>query len=409
MEKSKLEVIQDDILAVKHALANNIAYEGLHGDQLTTVLSTLFSQRAQQTVAAAAAAATTSGGSGGSEPASFAAAAAASPQGNGATGTSRVPVNGSRAKAVSAKKKSPKKPTSTTTPATTSDPANDDQSTPTAASTDTPKTQTEQTKDKEATPNKKAPPPKSKPPKRKHKPAPSPAQQKEKPAAKKRKKSLGEVLRELRKSIKVGDFVSVLGDVLVRGTWEKVWIKGEVVREMNRSGIFQIAFDHDRQGQKSAVKKEPGSHGVDERWIHEQRLSIEHPDFFCGQGDSPPIGIDHLRPKGAWYLHQGQVVSPPDMCSRTPRLSDRSGSGDHSSSSTDSSSSVGSSSSSPATATAAATAPQPAPQPAPPVSDPVAWNQSSLGSDSVHGASSVAAAAGQSGAAVSPASGFLDL
>lgn len=232
MEKSKLEVIQDDILAVKHALANNIAYEGLQGDQLTTVLSTLFSQRAQQTIAAAAAAATTSGGSGGSEPASFAAAAAASPQDNGATGMSRVPVNGSRAKAVSAKKKSPKKPTTTTTPATTSDPANDDQSTPTAASTDSPKTQ--QTKDKEATPNNKTPPPKSKPPKRKHKPAPSPAQQKEKPAAKKRKKSLGEVLRELRKSIKVGDFVSVLGDVLVRGTWEKVWIKGEVVREVSQ-------------------------------------------------------------------------------------------------------------------------------------------------------------------------------
>ncbi|CBJ31060.1 expressed unknown protein [Ectocarpus siliculosus] len=389
MEKSKLEVIQDDILAVKHALANNIAYEGLQGDQLKTVLSTLFSQRAQQTTEAATA--PTSGGSGGGETASF--AAAGGPQGNGPTNMSRVPVNGSRAKAVSAKKSS-KKPANITTPATTSEPANG--STPAAASRDT--QQTKEVADEETAPAKQAPPPKSKSPKRQHNPAPRPAQGKkqastaEKPVAKKRKTSFGVVLRELRKSVKVGDFVSVLGDVSLRGTWEKVWVKGEVVREMNRSGIFQIAFDHDRQGQRSAVKTEPGSNGEDERWVHEQRLSIEHPDFFCGQGDSPPIGIDNLRPKGAWYLHQGQGISPPDMCSRTPHLSNGSDSGGHSSSS----------SSSPATATATAAATAPVP-------DPVAWNQSSLGSDSVHGANSEAAAAGQSDPAVTPASGFLDL
>ncbi|CAM9597440.1 unnamed protein product [Ectocarpus sp. 12 AP-2014] len=391
MEKSKLEVIQDDILAVKHALANNIAYEGLQGDQLKTVLSTLFSQRAQQTTEAVTA--PTSGGSGGGEPASS--AAAGGPQGNGATNMSRVAVNGSRAKAVSAKKSS-KKPANITTPATTNEPANG--STPAAASKDS--QQTKDVADEETAPAKQAPPP-SKSPKRQHNPAPRPAQGKkqastaEKPVAKKRKTSFGVVLRELRKGIKVGDFVSVLGDVSLRGTWEKVWIKGEVVREMNRSGIFQIAFDHDRQGQRSAVKTEPGSIGEDERWIHEQRLSIEHPDFFCGQGDSPPIGIDNLRPKGAWYLHQGQGVSPPDMCSRTPRLSNGNDSGGHSSSSSSSSSSPAT-----ATATAAATAPVP---------DPVVWNQSSLGSDSVHGANSAAAAAGQSDPAVNPASGFLDL
>ncbi|CAN0541256.1 unnamed protein product, partial [Ectocarpus sp. 12 AP-2014] len=362
----------------------------LQGDQLKTVLSTLFSQRAQQTTEAATA--PTSGGIGGGEPASS--VAAGGPQGNGATNMSRVAVNGSRAKAVSAKKSS-KKPANITTPATTNEPANG--STPAAASKDT--QQTKDVADEETAPAKQAPPP-SKSPKRQHNPAPRPAQGKkqastaEKPVAKKRKTSFGVVLRELRKSIKVGDFVSVLGDVSLRGTWEKVWIKGEVVREMNRSGIFQIAFDHDRQGQRSAVKTEPGSIGEDERWIHEQRLSIEHPDFFCGQGDSPPIGIDNLRPKGAWYLHQGQGVSPPDMCSRTPHSSNGNDSGGHSSSS--------SSSSSPATATATAAATAPVP-------DPVAWNQSSLGSDSVHGANSAAAAAGQSDPAVTPASGFLDL
>lgn len=228
MEKSKLEVIQDDILAVKHALANNIAYEGLQGDQLKAVLSTLFSQRAQQPIATAATA-PTSGGNGTGEPASS--AAAGGPQDNG-TSMSRVPVNGSRAKAVSAKKK----PTKITSPTSTSEPPSD--ITPAAASEDT--QQTEDNETTEAAPTKKATPAKSRPHKRQHKPAPRPAQEKkqastaEKPAAKKRKKSLGDVLRELRKSIKVGDFVSVLGDVSLRGTWEKVWVKGEVVREVSK-------------------------------------------------------------------------------------------------------------------------------------------------------------------------------
>lgn len=111
---------------------------------------------------------------------------------------------------------------------------------------------------------------------------------------------------------------------------------------MNRSGIFQIAFDRDRYGPKS-VKQEPGPSVTDaeestDRSITEQRLQIDHPDFFCGHGDKPPVGIDNCRPKGAWYLHyvheraavrpvseqeQQQPVSepvspPPVACDRTP-------------------------------------------------------------------------------------------
>lgn len=110
---------------------------------------------------------------------------------------------------------------------------------------------------------------------------------------------------------------------------------------MTRSGIFQIAFDHDRYGNKSAVKQEPSGTGAgagidedEQRWIHEQRLQIDHPDFFCGQGGPPPVGIDNGRPRGAWFLHERAVtqpqpeqereqqqpaaLSPPAACSRTP-------------------------------------------------------------------------------------------
>lgn len=86
-----------------------------------------------------------------------------------------------------------------------------------------------------------------------------------------------------------------------------------LLRQMNRSGIFQIAFDQDRYGNKSAVKQEPsgqvpsGTEDTD-RWIHEQRLQIDHPNFFCGQGDTPPVGLDNCRPRGAWFLHQKSVV-----------------------------------------------------------------------------------------------------
>lgn len=76
-----------------------------------------------------------------------------------------------------------------------------------------------------------------------------------------------------------------------------------VVRQMNRSGIFQIAFDHDKHGE-GTVKLEPSEGEDEERWIHEQRLEIDHPDFFCGQGSDPPRGPDDSRPRGSWYLHQ---------------------------------------------------------------------------------------------------------
>lgn len=71
---------------------------------------------------------------------------------------------------------------------------------------------------------------------------------------------------------------------------------------MNRSGIFLIAFDHDKNG-KRLIKQEPGAEVEQETWIHEQRLEIDHPNFFCGVGNDPPRGTDEGRPSGAWYLH----------------------------------------------------------------------------------------------------------
>ena len=171
--------------------------------------------------------------------------------------------------------------------------------------------------------------------------------------------------------------------------------------QMNRSGIFQIAFDHDRYGNKSEVKQEPSAtQGEEEeeeddddteRWIHEQRLQIDHPDFFCGQGDNPPVGIDNCRPRGAWFLHrsppvqrqqgqeqeqaqaqgQGQEqeqpaldpASPPAACSRTPHNLSNGGGGQGSSTTTSSSarsSSGGDSSSSSSSGSSSSTSSSPA-------------------------------------------------
>jgi len=83
---------------------------------------------------------------------------------------------------------------------------------------------------------------------------------------------------------------------------------------MSRSGIFQIAFDHDRYGHKSIKQELSGTEAYQDedtdtdRSVHEQRLQIDHPDFFCGQGDTPPVGVDNSRPRGAWYLHQRAAV-----------------------------------------------------------------------------------------------------
>lgn len=73
---------------------------------------------------------------------------------------------------------------------------------------------------------------------------------------------------------------------------------------MNRGGIFQIAFDHDNAMAKLVSSEEKG-------WLREQRLEIDHPDFFCGTGTDPPVGADESRPKGAWYLHSNGGTSEP--------------------------------------------------------------------------------------------------
>ncbi|CAM9342362.1 unnamed protein product [Ascophyllum nodosum] len=91
-------------------------------------------------------------------------------------------------------------------------------------------------------------------------------------------------------------------DVRVSQGWGRSWVRGEVRREMNRGGIFQIAFDHDNSNVVPSHE--------DKGWLREQRLEIDHPDFFCGTGNDPPIGADESRPKGAWYLHSAGERPP---------------------------------------------------------------------------------------------------
>lgn len=116
---------------------------------------------------------------------------------------------------------------------------------------------------------------------------------------------------------------------------------------MNRSGRFQIAFDHDKNGlggssssssgggsggsggsgsSSVTVKAEMSEDSEDARWIHEQRLEIDHPHYFCGQGSNPPHGVDDSRVRGAWYLHVKEDVAPAgggEVDSEYPHASDR--------------------------------------------------------------------------------------
>lgn len=178
---------------------------------------------------------------------------------------------------------------------------------------------------------------------------------------------------------------------------------------MNRSGIFQVAFEQQRYGKSGVVKQEPPVGDVEDRWIHEQRLQIDHPSFFCGQGDSPPFGVDDTRPRGAWYLHQtsqqptqqqqqqqqqerGQQqqqqepVSLPVPRSRTPdNLTNGSGSGGQSNTST---------------STAVAAAVEAALRSVPPQSNTTGWGRVTHNLDNDHQAQNVAGAtiAGTGGA-----------
>lgn len=167
------------------------------------------------------------------------------------------------------------------------------------------------------------------------------------------------------------------------------------VRQMNRSGIFQIAFEHDRYGKNGGVKQELGSTSdEEERWIHEQRLQIDHPDFFCGQGNNPPVGVDNDRPRGAWYLHQSTTPTQHHQavsCSRTPHnLSSGNGYGGGSGSG------GGGSSASPAVGAAQ--------QSALPPSGPAAWSHAPHGSGNGHGAGSSSFAAAFASVAAAGAS-----
>lgn len=246
VEKSKLAVVQDDILAVKYALANGIAFEGLEGEALTDLLATLQAQRS-----------------------GLLSATASKVSARRELSTKVV------AKTAQAQLKEVEQSKVVDTGAAKTTPIG----TP-------PKTEPQQSG---SHPKKAA--------KRKS-PASSGGG---KDAQKKLKHKRGDnPLRQLRKTIKVGDVVSVLMDVRMANGWGRSWVRGGIRREMNRGGIFQIAFDHDNVMTKLLPSQED-----DKGWLREQRLEIDHPDFFCGTGNDPPVGADESRPKGAWYLHSG--------------------------------------------------------------------------------------------------------
>lgn len=215
MAKTKLAVIQDDILAVKHALANNLSFEGLQGEPLNNVLQTLLAQRAQAAIAA------TSGSYSASPcPSSGSASGGGGSSSNGSSSNMRIPVNEAAPKGAAAKKG--KKRPSSSPPSITND------SSP--ASNKTPQTI----------------PPKASPPSAAKTPAPEKRRQASSGKAAKKARTPGsgsssDRLRQLRKSIKIGDTLSVLMDINIGGIWEKEWVEGEVVREVRHATDGYVA------------------------------------------------------------------------------------------------------------------------------------------------------------------------
>lgn len=59
---------------------------------------------------------------------------------------------------------------------------------------------------------------------------------------KKRKGSNGDFLRHLRRSIRVGDVVSVLMDVRLVEGWVRSWVRGEVIREVSTPSATHDTF-----------------------------------------------------------------------------------------------------------------------------------------------------------------------
>ena len=225
MAKTRLAVIQDDILAAKHALANNLSFEGLEGDQLSSVLQTLLAQRAQEaaTIPATATAVCSMAKGSPSPSSSSPCSSGGSGSGGGVSSSnavSRIPVNGK-----SAPKKGKKRPSSSTAPPASKS-SKRPQTTPVNASPPSSSSSVAKTPAAAKTPA----------------PAKTPKTEQQrrrqsssgKAAKKARSPGPHDRMRQLRKSIKIGDTVSVLMDVNIDGIWEKEWVEGEVIREVRR-------------------------------------------------------------------------------------------------------------------------------------------------------------------------------
>lgn len=184
MAKSKRAVIQDDILAVKHALANGLGFEGLEGDDLKDLLLTLQDQRADVIASAKATAPPKPSTSKGSSKAARPKVKAATPkQGNKAsqgassaraeTTVLKAKTGGKTLQAALSGKRQPKRPE-------------------------------------------------------------GPSEGGANACSSKRS---GDRLRQLRKSIKVGDMVSVLMQIRVTEGWVRSWVRGEVTREVSANQL----------------------------------------------------------------------------------------------------------------------------------------------------------------------------
>lgn len=208
MEKTKCAVIQDDILAVKHAMANGLAFEGLEGKALNELLLTLQAQRAE----------VMSGGLSKAKPRP----AKTSPHPK--VKTQPIPSKASRASATVAP------PVAATPPPSQAKKSGAGSSRAKPASKPTPKTPKSPQSSQAGTSKRPAP-------------ATPPSSSGGGRAQKAKKNRYENPLRLLRKAIKVGDVVSVLMDLRLSEGWTRSWVRGEITREVSERGCKSTGFN----------------------------------------------------------------------------------------------------------------------------------------------------------------------
>lgn len=247
MEKSKVSVIQDDILAAKYALANGVAFEGLEGDDLRELLQTLMTQRAQVIVSAKRELTDTSQSTFDGNSSSMSTTSTPTrggpavdhllPQPPRLTVISRksepkksrlIALSPPRAKArrKSLKKRKSKGSSSLSSPEAPSANTKSHQNNGGSGSGSGAIGETGGSSNK-----------------KRHQTSPPSPSGDNGSSKKSKKKEPGKVdLRHLRKNIKVGDFVSVLMEIRLPDGWVTSWVRGEVLREVSTTRTFLCSY-----------------------------------------------------------------------------------------------------------------------------------------------------------------------